>query len=108
MTYPASFWFRVPTTGLVVLAEGGTVREEDLPGSLRGDAPPPTGATTPAPGPDGTLALPPGGLDLAAQERAFLQQALERCDGNRAAAARMLRMPYRAFLYRAGKYGLDG
>ena len=38
----------------------------------------------------------------------MMRQALERSRGNRAAAARLLGLTYKAFLYRLEKYGLAG
>ena len=52
--------------------------------------------------------LPPGGLSWEAHERNFLAQALEMAGGNRARAARLLSMPYKAFLYRLDKHNLAG
>ncbi|HKC23811.1 MAG TPA: helix-turn-helix domain-containing protein, partial [Thermoanaerobaculia bacterium] len=37
-----------------------------------------------------------------------LRQALEIAGGNRSRAARLLDLPYKAFLYRLEKHGLDG
>jgi two-component system NtrC family response regulator len=39
-------------------------------------------------------------------EAGLLRQALERSQGNRAAAARLLGLGYKAFLYRLEKYGM--
>jgi DNA-binding NtrC family response regulator len=83
---------------LVLLAEGGRVREEDLPEEVRGEGP--------ARGAGGGLRLPAGGLAWDALERDLLAQALELAAGNRARAARLLELPYKAFLYRLDKHGL--
>ena len=57
-------------------------------------------------------ALPPAGLDLDTHigtiERALLQQALDRTEGNRSAAAQLLRMSLRSLRYRLAKYALAG
>ncbi|KAB2949709.1 MAG: hypothetical protein F9K18_15180, partial [Thermoanaerobaculia bacterium] len=51
-------------------------------------------------------ASPPGGLAWDEHERDALRQALELAAGNRARAARLLDLPYKAFLYRLDKHGL--
>ena len=83
---------------LVLLAEGGAARAEDLPEELAGGAARPLA--------DGALRLPPQGLSWEALERDLLRQALELAAGNRARAARLLDLPYKAFLYRLEKHGL--
>jgi two-component system NtrC family response regulator len=82
---------------LVLLAEGDAVRGEDLPDEVAG-----RGA------PDGGYQLPPGGVSWEEHEKSCLRQALEIAGGNRARAARLLDLPYKAFLYRLEKYGLTG
>jgi len=52
--------------------------------------------------------LPPEGLAFEMLEKSCLQQALQRSDGNKAQAARLLQLPYKAFLYRLEKFGLAG
>ena len=47
-------------------------------------------------------------LARALHERGLLRRALERANGNRAAAARLLGLGYKALLYRLEKHGLDG
>jgi DNA-binding NtrC family response regulator len=83
---------------LVLLADNGEVRSADLPPEI----------VARAQGDPATIELPPGGLDWERMETDLLSQALVRCDGNRAAAARLLNLPYKAFLYRLEKHGLDG
>jgi two-component system NtrC family response regulator len=80
---------------LMLLAEGDHVRLEDLP---------PTEAERGSGG--GLFRLPPEGLSWEAHERDCLAQALELAQGNRARAARLLDLPYKAFLYRLEKYAL--
>ncbi len=80
---------------LVLLAEDGNLSPDDLPESMQADA---TGHPT--------FRLPPAGLSWDAHERDCLRQALELTSGNRARAARLLDLPYKAFLYRLDKYGL--
>lgn len=79
---------------LLLLAEDGEARLEDLPSEL------------PAERSASEFQLPPEGLSLAALEASLLGQALERAGGNRTRAARLLDLPYKAFLYRLEKYGL--
>ncbi|MEZ5485075.1 MAG: sigma-54 dependent transcriptional regulator [Lysobacteraceae bacterium] len=57
---------------------------------------------------DGGFHLPDDGLDWERMERSLLAQALERSDGNRRQAARLLGLGYKAFLYRIEKFGLGG
>ena len=80
---------------LVLLAENGSIRADDLPMEIREPR-----ASIDA----GGFRLPTGGLDWDAMERALLEQALARCDGNRAAAARLLGLSYKQFLYRLAKH----
>lgn len=82
---------------LVLLAEDGIIQAADLPPEVARSTP---GATTP-------FRLPAEGLDWESMEGDLLRQALDRCDGNRAAAARLLRLGYKAFLYRLEKFGLS-
>ena len=81
---------------VVLLADGGSVTPEDLPSEMLG-----AGDAKQA------LRLPPEGVDWDLMEAELLRQALARCDGNRAAAARVLGLTYKAFLYRLEKHGLD-
>ncbi|MDX1999189.1 MAG: sigma-54 dependent transcriptional regulator [Thermoanaerobaculia bacterium] len=80
---------------LVLLAEDGVVSPADLPAELAAPA-----RTS------GGFRLPPGGLSFEELERDLLAQALELAAGNRARAARLLDLPYKAFLYRLEKFGL--
>ena len=80
---------------LVLLADDGKVGEDELPDGLAGRPPQVD-----------SFQLPPGGMAWESHERACLQQALEMAGGNRARAARLLDMPYKAFLYRVEKHGL--
>ena len=50
--------------------------------------------------------LPAEGLNWQQHERDCLLQALSRSNGNRARAAKLLQLPYKAFLYRLEKYQL--
>jgi len=80
---------------LVLLAEEGRVSADDLPEETE----------HPARAEEG-FRLGPGGLSWEEHERDCLRQALELAGGNRARAARLLDLPYKAFLYRLEKYGL--
>ena len=51
--------------------------------------------------------LPAEGLNWQQHERDCLLQALSRSNGNRAQAAKLLQLPYKAFLYRLEKYQLS-
>ena len=68
-----------------------------------GDLPQPLGGRAPA---DAGWKLPPGGVSWEEHEKDGLRQALELSGGNRARAARLLDLPYKAFLYRLEKFGL--
>jgi transcriptional regulator with GAF, ATPase, and Fis domain len=81
----------------VILCEGGLITGEHLPISI-GRTPPPA---VPQP-----AALPPGGVDLEALEKAYVEQALQQAGGNKSKAARLLGLT-RAQLYsRLEKYGV--
>ena len=82
---------------LVLLAENDGLSIDDLPPAVRGVAD--LGAMP--------VQLPAEGLDWEAMEESLLRQALERTGGNRAAAARLLGLGYKAFLYRLEKHDLD-
>jgi two-component system NtrC family response regulator len=79
---------------LLLLAEDSEVQLSDLPEEALREAPPVE------------LRLPPEGMSLAVLEASLLGQALERANGNRSRAARLLDLPYKAFLYRLEKHGL--
>ncbi len=81
---------------LVLLAEDGRLSVNDLPEAIRG-------TDGPAGGP---IRLPAEGLAWDSMEESLLRQALERASGNRAAAARLLGLSYKAFLYRLEKHDL--
>jgi two-component system response regulator PilR (NtrC family) len=44
---------------------------------------------------------------LAEVEKRWLIAALDRADGNKTSAAKLLQMSFRSFRYRLAKYGLD-
>jgi DNA-binding NtrC family response regulator len=84
---------------LVLLAENGRPSSEDLPTEMRratagrGDCP---------------FSLPADGLVWEQVEKSMMRQAMERAQGNRAAAARLMGLGYKAFLYRLEKHGMSG
>ncbi len=80
---------------LVLLAEDSIVSVEDVPVLTA------TKTLT-----DGQFQLPLEGFSWDAHERDCLNQALELSENNRAQAARLLDLPYKAFLYRLEKHGL--
>ena len=80
---------------LTLLAEEGEARTADLPPELSGRG-----------GGEGGFRLPPQGLSWEQHEREALRQAMELAQGNRSRAARLLDLPYKAFLYRLEKHGL--
>ncbi len=51
--------------------------------------------------------LPSEGIQWEVLEQRYLKAALERAEGNRSEAARLLGLGYKAFLYRAEKHGLS-
>ncbi len=79
---------------LVVLSDNNQIVEADL-----------NDASAPATAPS-RITLPDDGLDWELHERDMLNQALQRAQYNRTQAARLLNLPYKAFLYRLEKYGL--
>ncbi len=80
---------------LVLLSEDGNVSVADLPQEVI------------LPDPQTSLfRLPTAGLDWEEHERDCLRQALELSGGNRSRAARLLALPYKAFLYRLEKHRL--
>ena len=54
----------------------------------------------------GGFKLPDEGINWEALESSCLQQALDRCAGNRTQAAKLLGLKYKAFIYRLDKFGL--
>lgn len=80
---------------LVLLSESGQVSLDDLPNDMtrrtRGES---------------EFQIPPGGMSWEDFEKNCLEQALSLASGNRARAARLLDLPYKAFLYRLEKHKL--
>ncbi len=82
-----------------LLAQGERVGLGDLPPEVGG-------GDRGAEGSAGSLALPAEGVDLQALERAWVLEALRRCDGNRSQAARLLGMNRDQIRYRIEKFNL--
>jgi two-component system NtrC family response regulator len=82
---------------LVLLAEDGRLRREDLPEEIRSPA---------ASGASGPFRLPGSGIEWDAMEKSLLEQALAQAGGNRAAASRLLGLSYKQLLYRLAKHGI--
>jgi two-component system NtrC family response regulator len=82
---------------LVLLSEDGRASADDLPDAMTANA----GNRA-----DGGFQLPPSGISWDEHEKSCLRQALDHAAGNRAQAARLLDLPYKAFLYRLEKHGL--
>lgn len=87
---------------LVLLAEGNKIEMTDL---QMDDLDANTGTESDK---SAGFVLPAQGLHWETHERACLQQALARTQYNRTQAARLLGLPYKAFLYRLEKYQLQG
>ncbi len=89
----------------VLLADGETIRIEDLPPELHDGA---GGPIAPQPGsatePDEDLSIK---RRLAALERELIVRALARTKGNRSRAARILDISYKALVYKIRDYGID-
>jgi len=81
---------------LVLLAEDGQADPQDLPASIR----------EPSVDSGCPFRLPGTGIDWDAMEAGLLRQALDLAAGNRAAAARLLGLGYKGFLYRLEKHGI--
>jgi two-component system NtrC family response regulator len=84
---------------LVLLAEDGRPSVDDLPAEMRRSS---VGEE------ECPFSLPAEGLLWEQVERGMMRQALDRSQGNRAAAARLMGLTYKAFLYRLEKHGMAG
>jgi two-component system response regulator AtoC len=85
---------------VIVLAEGPTIRLEDIPREIT-DPPTPEG---PAGVPDGDLSVKTRTAEL---ERVLIERALEQTGGNRTKAAELLELSPRALRYKIRDYGLE-
>lgn len=81
---------------MVILCSGMEIGPDNLPLELRR-----TQSVTPA-----AFELPADGICLVELEQAILRQALERSQGNRSQAARLLGLTRDTFLYRLKKYAI--
>jgi two-component system response regulator AtoC len=84
----------------VVLVDGPTIREDDLPDKLRETA---QAAPSAAQVPEGTLSIKRATLAI---EEQLIRKALEQTRGNRTRAAEILEISYRALLYKIKEYGI--
>jgi DNA-binding NtrC family response regulator len=85
---------------MVILHHGKTLTLEHLPPEF--DTTTATEAI-----PTGNFSLPPNGLSLDELEREMISQALDRTQGNRSHAARLLGLTRDTLLYRIKKHALD-
>jgi len=94
----------------ILLCDGGLITREHLPAVVGRPAAARAAAARQGRAPalrDATGALPPGGVDLEAMEREFVEKALKQVRGNKTKAAQLLGLT-RAQLYsRLEKYGLS-
>jgi DNA-binding NtrC family response regulator len=81
---------------ILLLEESACIGVEHLPLELR------AASATQAQG----FVLPPSGIDLEALERDLMCQAMERADGNKTSAARLLCLSRDTLRYRLEKYGI--
>ena len=81
---------------ILLLEESACIGVEHLPAELR------AASAIKAKG----FALPPSGIDLEALERDLMCQAMERADGNKTNAARLLCLSRDTLRYRLEKYGI--
>lgn len=81
---------------ILILQDVETIEIAHLPEEIRGASAPPR-----------RFVLPPSGLSLDEVERELMCQALERADGNKTGAARLLGLTRDTFRYRLEKYGID-
>ncbi|HZD79653.1 MAG TPA: sigma-54 dependent transcriptional regulator [Actinomycetota bacterium] len=84
---------------VLLLHDDGPIHEADLPAEIRGGREEADGRL---------VVLPPSGISLDELERELIAQALERTDGNKTGAARLLGVSRDTLRYRLEKYGMDG
>ena len=82
---------------VLLLEESPVIRAEHLPPELGGPAARSVSA----------FVLPASGLDLETLEREFISQALDRSNGNKTGAARLLGLSRDTLRYRLEKYGIQ-
>src|SRR5262245_33145366 len=99
----------------ILLCDGGLITRDHLPAVVgrpeearAGAAARERGRTLGGNGPgDAAAPLPPGGIDLEAVERGFVEKALRQVRGNKSKAARLLGLTRSQLYSRLEKYGLD-
>ncbi len=84
---------------IAILTDGGTVPIDLLPA-------PASTAETVVVNVAGQVQLPPEGIALTEVEKELIIQALEKSGGNKAQAARLLKIPRHVLLYRLEQYGI--
>lgn len=84
---------------LLIMRNGDTIVQEDLPDKIRFGNGAPSGAAA-------VINLPPEGYSLEQLEREVVVAALVRNNWNQTAAARFLRIPRHTLIYRMEKYGI--
>jgi two-component system NtrC family response regulator len=84
---------------ILVLSSGEAVTVTDLPPEIQGKG---------KASRETQWELPEGGINFEEWERNLLAQALKKSHGNMSEAAKLLKMTYRTFQYRAMKFGLKG
>lgn len=82
-----------------ILSRANIIRESDIEQELSAFSKPVMDA-------DAGFTLPAGGVIFEDLEYQVLKQAMERAEGNMTEAARLVGMSYRAFRYRAMKFGI--
>ncbi|KPK34643.1 MAG: Fis family transcriptional regulator [Nitrospira bacterium SG8_35_1] len=84
---------------VLLLCENGVVHVEHLPDELRSSSE------------SGKITVPSGGMDMeklmADTEKAYLLNALERTNGVKTEAAKLLNLSFRSFRHKLKKYGID-
>ena len=84
---------------VLLLCENGVVHVEHLPDELRSSSE------------SGKITVPSGGMDMeklmADTEKAYLLNALERTNGVKTDAAKLLNLSFRSFRHKLKKYGID-
>lgn len=82
---------------LILLADEGRITTDDLPMEIGKPSTPQTAAG---------FQVPETGMCWELHEKSCLQQAMERAEGNRRKAAKLLNLSYKTFLYRLDKHGI--
>jgi transcriptional regulator with GAF, ATPase, and Fis domain len=85
----------------ILLCDGGLITRDHLPVGAG-----PKGAARPEPRSGEAPALPPGGVDLEAMEKSYVETALHQVKGNKSKAARLLGLTRSQLYSRLEKYGL--